>query len=213
MNKFRGRGQRFLDFLFFPLRALFIPEKPFFGLTSLRDERMEVVAKHAYGRVLDVGCGPGNYFVNKWAEAGSVGVDVFLYEGEGILSVDMTKLPFPDAEFDCVTLVAVGGHIPKKDREAEFSEFSRVLKNGGRLIMTEGEPVTQTVGHIWRHFAYALVGKKDMDSERGMEHDEEYCMPRAELLAYLGSNGLVLEHHSRFMWGLNNVYVARKVVS
>jgi hypothetical protein len=83
MNKKNSRGsvQKIFDTLFFPVRALFVPEERTFGLTSLRDERMEVVAKYASGRVLDVGCGPGNRFVMEWADVGSVGMDVFAYEG------------------------------------------------------------------------------------------------------------------------------------
>ena len=36
----RSRIQKILDAFLFPVRALFIPENSYFGLTSLRDERM-----------------------------------------------------------------------------------------------------------------------------------------------------------------------------
>ncbi|WP_438978918.1 class I SAM-dependent methyltransferase [Polynucleobacter sp.] len=206
----RGAVQKALDTLFFPMRALFAPEDSTFGLTSLRDERMEVVSKHAFGRVLDIGCGPGNRFVKEWADIGSVGIDVFGYEGVEVVHEDMTALPFVDDSFDAVTLIAVGGHIPQHVRVSEFAEIARVLKPGGRLLMTEGEPITQTVGHIWRHFSFSLIGKKDMDSERGMEEDEQYCMPYKEIMGYLTTHPLKLERQIKFMWGLNNLYIAKK---
>lgn len=201
---------RLLNSLFFPIRALFLPKANFLGLSSLREERFQMVAKHARGRVLDLGCGPGNLFVRDWAEAGSVGLDVFAYDGVGQVHEDMTKIPFDDSTFDTVTLIAVGGHIPQSARAAEFRDIARVLKPGGRLIITEGEPLTQTIVHLWRHFSLALIGKQDMDSERGMGSEEQFCIPYDELMGYLNTQPLSFLLRERFMWRLNNVYVAIK---
>ena len=206
----RSLIQRIIDTFFFPIRALFVPEEGSFNLTSLRDERMEKVANYISGRVLDIGCGPGNLFIKKWASNDSLGIDVFNYEGVEVVHMDMTALPFDDASFDTITLIAVGGHIPQHLRIKEFIEFARVLKPGGKIVMTEGEPITQTIGHTWRRFSFALIGKKDMDTERGMEEDEQYCMPYKEILEYLNKSPLILIKREKFMWGLNNVYVAKK---
>ena len=205
----RGLGQRILDQVFFPIRALFIPEESTLGLTSLRDERMEVVAKEASGYVLDIGCGPGNRFIGEWVGYG-LGIDVFAYEGVEAVHEDMTALPFVDSTFDTVTLIAVGGHIPQHVRVGEFAEIARVLKPGGKLLMTEGEVITQTLGHLWRHFSFALIGKKDMDTERGMDEDEQYCMPFKEIMGYLNTPPLKFTKQVKFMWGLNNLYIAQK---
>jgi ubiquinone/menaquinone biosynthesis C-methylase UbiE len=203
-----------LDDLFFPVRALFLPENGNFFLTSLRDERFEQVAKYCKGRVLDVGCGRGNLFINNYIGIeNGVGIDVFEYDGVENIIKDLTKLPFGDNSFDSITLIAVGGHIPKNVRSQEFSELARVLKPGGNLIMTEGEPITQFLTHKWRHFSYSLLGKKDMDTERGMEDDEEYCMPLPEIVRYLNTSPLKFIKKSKFMWGLNNIYVASKILN
>ena len=205
----RGLGQRILDHLFSPIRALFVPEERTFGLTSLRDERMEVVAEEASGHILDIGRGPGNRFIREWAGEG-VGMDVFAYEGVEMVHEDMMSFPFADATFDTVTLIAVGGHIPQHVRVGEFAEIARVLKPGGRLLMTEGEAITQTMGHLWRRFSFALIGKKDMDSERGMREDEQYCMPFNEIMGYLNTPPLKFAKQVEFMWGLKHLYIAQK---
>ena len=76
----RSLLQKSLDFLFFPIRALFFRIKGKFGLSSLRDERMFLVASFCKGRVLDVGCGPGNKFINDFiGSCNGLGVDVFGY--------------------------------------------------------------------------------------------------------------------------------------
>lgn len=210
----RTKLQVIADDIFFPFRALFIPEENRFGLTSLREERMELVAKYSTGRVLDIGCGKDNLFIKNWTiDPGSVGIDVYSYDGVEQVHQDMTRLPYPESSFDTVTLIAVGGHIPQNVRVAEFAEIARVLKPGGVLLMTEGEAITQTVGHLWRHFSYALIGKKDMDSERGMEEDEQYCMPYEEIQGYLNTSPLKFERQIKFMWGLNNLYIAKKSTS
>jgi len=208
----RSIGQVAVDTVFFPVRALFIPEENGFGLTSLREERFEMVARLSKGKVLDLGCGPGNLFIKEWtSDPESVGLDVFAYDGVERTHRDMTSLPFPDNSFDTVTLIAVGGHIPQRVRVPEFREAARVLRPGGVLLMTEGEPVTQTLDHLWRRYSFALLGKKDMDTERGMEEDEQYCMPRQEIMQYLNTPPLRFVKSVGFMWRLNNLYVAEKL--
>ena len=96
-------------------------------------------------------------------------------------------MPFEKDTFDTITLIAVGGHIPKSKRKDEFIEISRILKTNGLLIMTEGEPITQYLVHKWSNIYHKIFGLKDVDDERGMEDDEEYCMPKKELLSVFKS--------------------------
>jgi len=107
------------------------------GLSSLRDERIRVLASHCLGKVIDIGCGPNNYFIkNSIKNTDSLGIDCYPYEGVEILVDDMENLPYSNDSFDTVSLNVVGGHIPKSKRKSKFREFSRILKKGGKLILT-----------------------------------------------------------------------------
>ena len=132
------------------------------------------------------------------------GIDVFPFDGVENVFEDISNLPFEDYSFNTVTLIAAGGHIPKSKRVNEFREIIRLLRPEGLLLMTEGEPLTQYLSHKWSDFYYRMQGWQDMYSERGMVEDEEYCMPRKELLTYLYMAPLKLTKKLRFMWGLNN---------
>ncbi len=93
----RGSLHATVDAILFPIRALFVPEENTLGLTSLGEERFELVARFSKGKVLDLGCGRGNLFLRHWiTNLESVGVDVFDYEGVERVHKDITSLPFPD---------------------------------------------------------------------------------------------------------------------
>lgn len=210
----RSRLGALLDAVFLPYRALFVGAETVLGLSSLKEERMRAVVAHCRGRVLDIGCGPGNSFVRDYIGAeNGIGIDVYPYEGVEHLVEDPEHLPFPDESFDTVTLIAVGGHIPQHKRAAEFREFARVLRPGGRLVMTEGEPVTQWLAHKWYDVYTWLRGQDNADTERGMAPGEQYCMSRTELIGYLNTPPLRFRSRHAFMWALNNVYVAEKTVA
>ena len=171
---------------------------------------MSRVAKHCLGKLLDIGCGPDNKFIRYYYNNG-IGVDFYPYEGVENILDDPTRLPFESESFDTITLIAVGGHIPKHLRKIEFMEFARILKQGGRLIMTEGEPITQYLHHKWVYYLDKVFKTRiDVDNERGMEEDEEYCMKHKEILELFRYSGLEFIKRERFQWGLNNVFVAIK---
>lgn len=102
------------------------------------------------GRVLDVGCGPGNVLLALAEQIGEgIGIDVsqeFLHQAErarqeqGIANVtfrhaDATALPFPDGGFDVVLLLGdVLSYIEPGKHRVVVAELRRVLREGGIAV-------------------------------------------------------------------------------
>lgn len=121
---------------------------------------LEPVAAHVVGlaqlregeRVLDIGCGTGNAAL----AAARAGADVTgLDRSQRLLSVaaeradaerldvsfvlgDAQELPFEDASFDVV--VSVFGIVFAADAERAFAEMVRVLRAGGRALLSAWIP-------------------------------------------------------------------------
>ena len=99
-------------------------------------------------RVLDVGCGDGNFTGPAAERTGSaVGLDrspdllraaaTRLRDVRGLrwIEGDATNLPFADASFDVLLAVTVLCFV--RDRRAMIAEARRVLRPGGRLVLGE----------------------------------------------------------------------------
>ncbi len=103
-------------------------------------------------QVLDAGCGPGIYaeeLVDRGASV--VGVDVSddmvelaqrrLGQRAGILKADLAEpLPFGDAAFDLVVCALAIHYVA--DTAATLREFHRVLRPGGRAVLSTQHPTT-----------------------------------------------------------------------
>jgi SAM-dependent methyltransferase len=165
----------------------------------LMRRRIAVVLPHVQGRLLDIGCGT-NELVRAYGDG--QGVDVYPWEGVDCVVEDTAHLPYDDASFDTVSVIAALNHIP--NREEVLREAARVLKPRGRLIVTMLPP---TLSRVW----HALRKPWDADqSERGMQEGEVYGLRRAEMIALLTEAGFTIERERRFMLGLNRLTVARR---
>lgn len=107
-------------------------------------------------RILEIGPGTGYYTLDVAQQLSSLGqLDVLDIQQEMLdelrqrcttLGIDnvmeargvANDLPFPDATFDAVFLVATLGEI--SDQAGALQELRRVLKADGRLVVGEGQP-------------------------------------------------------------------------
>ena len=211
----RNRWQKTKDFLTFPLRAVTLFEDDRWGLSSLRSERFDYCASQVRGYCLDVGCGRNNLFIRDYLGGQGKGIDVFAYEGLGEenLVEDITKFPFEDGAFDTVSFIANLNHAPKSKRDAELSEAYRCLKPGGNIIVTMGNPFAELLVHRVVALYDRINGTHhDMDSERGMEEEEDYYLSDREILARLASASFrnVSKKYFVTQWGLNAMFVGWK---
>lgn len=188
-----------VDHLFFPINMWLGEETSHrLGLTPIDHERIRFVLPYCRGRLLDVACG-NNLLVLTYGNG--TGCDIHPYPRISV-RCDSASLPFTSASFDSVAMLACLNHIVR--RRETIGECSRVLRDGGRLLVTMIPP---WIG--W--FSHAIRRRHDPDQlERGMSHEEEWGMRSSEVARLLGESGLRLVLHRRFMWGLNNFYMALK---
>jgi SAM-dependent methyltransferase len=185
------------DFLGIPFRFLLLDQKwlPKLGWTTLEEERIRMALPHIKGELLDIGAGP-NTLAKAYGRG--VGVDVVEWGGGAMVVEDTSNLPFADSSFDTVSFIACLNHIPY--REAALREAGRVLKPGGRIIITMINPFVGGVGHtLWWY---------SEDKHRGgMKEGEVGGMWNREIVQLCEDQGFKLLFHTRFQLGLNNLYV------
>jgi SAM-dependent methyltransferase len=125
------------------------------------DIAFAAVAEAKPGRLLDVGCGPGELTERfaKELRADVRAIDtsprmVELTRARGLDAqlADAEQLPFADGEFDCVFAGWVLYHVPKLDQA--IAECARVLKPGGRLVATSH--CDDNINELWELIPGAL---------------------------------------------------------
>jgi alkylated DNA repair protein alkB family protein 8 len=108
---------------------------------------VEVVAKEWHGRILDVGCGNARNLLAFDGELFGIDSSKAMIDSARsnaakshkkvvFLVTDMTKLPFKDGYFDHVICVAALHHLDKENQLIALQEMKRVLKPGGKLLLT-----------------------------------------------------------------------------
>ena len=151
------------------------------------------------GKVLDIGCGSGQFIEILIQSLGSfdsvTGVDVdesvleesgMKYQGESyrFLKASTQSLPFEDGSFDFVTISKALHHV-ENDRQA-LNEMKRVLKQGGYFLINEmirdGLSASQQSHLLYHHL------RSEIDQLLGVSHNTTYF--RSDLLDLIYSVGL-----------------------
>ena len=138
------------------------------------DVAFRAVAEARPRRLLEIGCGVGQFAERVQKELGAevVAVDVSermveLTRARGIETqvADAQELPFADAEFDCVAANWVLYHVPEIDKALE--EAKRVLKPGGHFVAaTIGE---RNMGELWDVLGTQATHDLSFGYENGVE--------------------------------------------
>jgi len=202
--------QAVLDFIFAPLRFTGISESSKLlqklKLTTLEEERINAILPYVQGRLLDIGCGR-NMLVKKYKEKGGdgIGIDVYDYGCNAVIVEDSSNLPFPNNSFDTIVFAACLNHIPY--RLDALKEAHRLVSDEGQLIITMINPIIGFLVHkIWE------LRNRGLDVERGMKKGELYGLWRSEVLELSAVAGFNLIMHKRFDYGLNNIYIFKRMV-
>ena len=157
--------------------------------------------------LLDIGCG--------WEAKFLRSIEAYVSKGEGIDSrapelhteklstrrITLTdSLPYPNEAFDVVTMLAVLEHLSHP--RAVVAEVSRILKPGGRLVLTVPSKAAKPVLEFLA-FRLGIVSAAEIRDHK--------CYYTGRLLRDLVSGtGLVIEAHRYFQLGMNNFVVCGK---
>src|SRR5262249_28923685 len=174
-----------------------------FGDLMFRQRRFDLRGRKS---ILDVGSGAGQIVQHllKYADADAAitGCDIspeMLRRARGrlksnrpqFLSADLSKLPFADASFDCVTCGYVLEHLP--DAKLGLAELARVLTPGGRMLLLTTE---DNFGGAWtsRLFLCRTYNRKELLQacrDVGFEPVKELWLSPVHKLLHAG--GICLE--------------------
>jgi ubiquinone/menaquinone biosynthesis C-methylase UbiE len=109
------------------------------------------------------------------------------------------SLPFKDSSLDTVSMIAVLEHLEFKKKVLQ--EILRVLKKGGKLVMTIPSPKAE---YIIRLFAFfKLISKELADEHKDMMDKKQI----KELLNEIGFHNMEV---STFEFGMNYLISAEK---
>jgi 2-polyprenyl-3-methyl-5-hydroxy-6-metoxy-1,4-benzoquinol methylase len=158
---------------------------------------------HAGDVVVDVGCADGALFEQlKGSFEYGIGVDPILEEKLKTPSYTLYPGRFPDAlpagtKCDVITMLAVLEHIPPSEQARLSSVCHDLLNDGGRIVITVPSPRVDGVLHL-------LLRLRLADATTAHEH---YGYKPEHTLALFTAPNFSLVQHSRFQFGLNNLFI------
>jgi SAM-dependent methyltransferase len=155
-------------------------------------------------RVLDIGCHDGALFRRLGPALGEgIGLDPALV---GPITGERYELrpgsfpadaPDESASFDAVTMLAVLEHVPPGEQPALAETVHRLLKPGGRFVLTVPSPRVDTI-------LDALTRIHALD---GMDADQHYGFEPDDVEPLMLGAGLTLVQHTTFQLRLNHLFV------
>ena len=168
-----------------------------------------ILNKHREGRVLDIGCGVFPHFLLNTKFNQRYGLDSsVISENFGKanivikkMNVGKEKMPFNDGFFDCVVMLAVFEHIKSEELEFLLREIKRVLRTGGRFIMTTPSPWSGKV--LWGLSRIGLISKIEID-------DHKHALTPQTIKNYHKKAGFKNTRNGFFEMGMNMWFFSEK---
>ena len=152
--------------------------------------------------VLDFGCGSQGYFLRQISPIikNGVGLD-YEVKNEETGNLKFTsfkfkyKLPFEKEMFDKVVMLAVLEHVEPEKVGILFSEFRRILKNKGAIILTTPTPVSKKI--LEGLACLNIISRKEIK-----DHKKYYAKNDLKILAK--NSSLKFAGYRLFQLGLNS---------
>jgi len=169
------------------------------GLPSLRSARYGRTAQFMGRRHLDLGCG-NNPLQDYRSDTRVVGLDVQVARPKFDPSVVgvAEHLPFRAGSFDSVSMVACLNHFGERD--SVIREACRVLRPGGRVIVTMIGPLVGLVCHKFRFWYQDTL-------YRDVHPGEVDGMGRTWVRALFSAHNMPCVHESAFLARMNRIFV------
>jgi len=158
--------------------------------------------------LLDIGCHQGELFefLEKKNIRG-IGLDNLLENPKTLRNgeISLIKSYFPNEslkglQFDYITGLAVFEHIPLKEQIIIAQSCYKLLRNGGKLIITIPNPFVDYILDV-------LLKLRLID---GMSLEEHQDIKPKQVIENIIASGLILVKHQKFQLGLNNLIVFEK---
>lgn len=168
INRFK-RGRSFIKKLRDSLSSkpqLFSFLRKIIELDFIRQKKIirDAYREQGCGRVLDIGCGTGE-FAPLFDRENYCGIDIspayILFARKArrgnFQVMDAKKLSFPDGNFDFVLIMAVLHHLNDEDASGVLKEARRVVKDQGTVLLIEDAEIPHLMNPL-----IAFVQSKDI---------------------------------------------------
>lgn len=129
--------------------VIFQPER------MLLKKQIKKFSRHITGDVLDVGCGSFDRYSELFAFKKYLKMDIDKNNNPDVVG-SAEKIPLPGSSVDSIVCTQVLGDV--YDLKKSFSEFFRVLKPGGKILITESlmAAMHDEPYDFWRFTDYSL---------------------------------------------------------
>ena len=159
--------------------------------------------------ICDLGCGDGELLKvlsRKSKIIQGVGVDRHIVSGKNgkleFINSDISEVSLPENFFNAVLMLAVIEHMDIDKVSQVLAEAKRILKSGGKLIITTPTPQSKSI------LEFLAFKMKIISRDEIAEHKHYYA--KNELLEILAKLGFKKVQAEYFQFHLNSFYVMEK---